>query len=85
MHALDHPWSAAELRQRIQWLRDGGERLDQRDYFGRNWLAQYAADADVIADCLEELLNQGVVLSVSPFATELAPLLARAIIPMHGC
>lgn len=79
-------WTAGQLRQRIEFARAAGERLDKVDYIGRLWLADYAADIGVIGDCLEELLNQGVALTVDPFATENAALFARNHhIPMGGC
>lgn len=60
--------TAAELRQRIAELRGDGERFDRVNYFKRLWVGGYVGNADVIADCLEELLNQGVE-SVTPFSS----------------
>jgi hypothetical protein len=68
---MDRSISAASLRERIACTREAGERLDKLDYIKRLWLAEYAADVDVIGDCLEELLNQGVQ-TVTPFATKQA-------------
>jgi hypothetical protein len=78
--------TAEELRCRIARIRAASERLDGVDYFGRNWIAEYAGDVDCVTDCLEEVLNQGVALSLTPFATEVADLLAcQGHIPMGGC
>lgn len=78
--------TAEELRRRIARIREAGERLDRVDYFGRNWMGEYAGDVDCVTDCLEEVLNQGVARSLIPFATEVADLLAHnGHIPMGGC
>lgn len=78
--------SAEELRRSIARIRAAGERLDRVDYFGREWMGDYAGDVDHVTDCLEEVLNQGVALSLTPFATEVADLLAcQGHIPMGGC
>lgn len=67
-NGLNRAISATNLRQRITETREAGERLDKLDYIGRMWLATYAANVDVIGDCLEELLDQGIE-SVAPYAT----------------
>ena len=46
-----------DVRERIAEFRDGEERLHQRDYLGRGWLATYAAHAAVLVDELEERLD----------------------------
>ncbi len=66
---FDRSIPAANLRQRIAEIREAGERLDTLDYLKRLWLADYAGNVDVVSDCLEELLDQGVE-SVTPFATQ---------------
>lgn len=54
--------SESELRQRIQAIYDGSERLDNLNYIGgRFWLADYAADCAVVADCMLELLDGAAV------------------------
>jgi hypothetical protein len=45
------------LRERIQSVYDGDDRLWQRDYFGRRWLAIFAADATYLADYVEKRLD----------------------------
>jgi hypothetical protein len=65
-------FSVKELRQRIRELREDGEHLDKLNYFGRQWVGSYAGNVDVIADCLEELLDRGGVTSVDSFATQYA-------------
>lgn len=49
--------SEDELRLRIAESRDAGERLDQVNYCGRLWLADYAANNDIIGDALEQMLD----------------------------
>jgi hypothetical protein len=66
---MPQPISAASLRQRIARIREDSRRLYKLDFIKRHWLAAYAADADVIADCLEELLNAGVE-SITLFASD---------------
>jgi hypothetical protein len=66
---FDRSISAESLRQRIALIREAGERLDKLNYLNRNWLAGYAGDVDVVSDCLEELLDQGIE-RVTPFATQ---------------
>ena len=46
-----------DLRSRIVWFREGGERLYKRNFFRKTWLAWYVADGDVLVDALEEMLN----------------------------
>jgi hypothetical protein len=46
-----------DLRERIQSVYDGDDRLWQRDYLGRKWLAIFAADAAYLADYVAKLLD----------------------------
>ena len=46
-----------DLRSRIMWFREGSNRLYTHSFFRKMWLAWYVADADVLVDALEEVLN----------------------------
>ncbi len=47
-----------EIRRRIVYWREASQRLHDRDFLGRNWLAVAMADADILIDTLEELLAE---------------------------
>ncbi len=49
--------SESELRWRIKELFELEDRLDQRDWFKRNWVVDYSVDACIIAEALEALLD----------------------------
>jgi len=66
--------SRHELRQRIASLYVLDDRLDTVDWFHRQWMASYAADAAIIADCLLELVNNQAVLPPDDEDADTCPL-----------